>query len=555
MEHQLICERTRHQVIFRPGRGAFALPTLLMITTILLLIAGAIGQLGFTNLHTSHQDHDANEALFAAEAGLVAAADELSQNGKVDPKLEAELPNGAKYRVQSFINDKTLPMDTVHGVKIPPGTIYLHSLGTSRDGRTKESGLLLKKGHGFFRVGALGRTFDMANSDFDAFSSDQADYPSSVVNDAMIAASNSDSGTVFDLTGTAVQGGIFVGAGGDAGTSIVADGSSSVARQGSLTQPLEVDKVVIPDLSDGDGDGSTGDDDGDHSITFPNVSDFRVEKVGDELRLTYEESGSTQFQMIIQDDGAFTIENESVFGHHESAIGNLQEGWGTITQSSGDDSPPQIIVLDDNAFMYNSRDVGRAVALSPDGTLHFTQGDTTDTLPLPGWAFGADGPPSVENPDVLTGGEYDTVTINAGQTELESGETFVVDSLEITSGGALALPEDAESVNIYVRNSLILDGDDALLNDTRKAPKLNIFYLGEDDVQLRGGSMAYFTLFAPDADLVLSGTESSKTDFYGALVGKTIEVSHANFHFDLATMGIGKGTSGEHLEILARPRY
>jgi hypothetical protein len=333
------------------------------------------------------------------------------------------------------------------------------------------------------------------------------------------------------------------------------DGSSSVARQGSLAQPLEVDPILVPELpyaeveDDGSGDG------GDHSISFPNVPDFRVERMGDELRLTYGESGNTQFQMVIQDDGAFTVENEGAFGHHESAIGNLQQGWGTITQSSGEDSPPRILVFGDNAFSYMSRDTGRVVSLTPNGTLQFTQGDTSDSIPLPGWAFGQDGPPSVTNPDLLTGGEYENVTIDSVQTELESGQTFVVENLVITSQGALALPEEAESVNIYVRNSLILDGEDALLNDTRKAPKLNIFYSGTDEVQLRGGSMAYFTLYAPDADLRMNGGEESRTDFYGALVGRTIEVNQANFHFDLATLGIGKGTSGENLNILARTRY
>ena len=46
---------------------AFALPILLLVMVILLLLATAIGQLGFTNLHVSHLDHDANEALFAFE--------------------------------------------------------------------------------------------------------------------------------------------------------------------------------------------------------------------------------------------------------------------------------------------------------------------------------------------------------------------------------------------------------------------------------------------------------------------------------------------------------
>lgn len=535
---------------------AFALPTLLIVMTILLLIATAIGQLGFSNLHLAQSEHDANEALFASEAGLVEAAERLKREGEINPVFEQALPNGASYKVRTFVNDTTSSMETVRGVRIPVGTTYLHSLGTSANGRTRETGLLLKKGFGFFQVGALGQGFNMDQTNFDAFSSEQSDYPASIVNDAMIAASNSDSGTIFELNETDVHGGLFVGVGGDASSSISADASSNIARQGSLTEPIEVPTVVVPDLSGGDGGDDSGDDSGDQSLTFPNVPNFRVERVGDELHLTYEESGRTEFQMVVQENGDFTIDASAPFNGTESAIGNIQQGWGTITQSAGQDTPTQLIVPGDNAFYFRSRDNHRIVGLDADGNLSYSQGGASDTVELPGWAFGTGGPPSLTNPDLLTGGEYENVTINADhQTELQSGETFVVENLEITSGGAIALPSDAETVSIYVKNRLVLDGDDTVLNDTRRAPKLNIFYLGDEKVELRGGSRAYFTLFAPDADIELSGTAQTSTDFFGALVGRNIELNHANFHFDLATMGIGQGGSGERYEVVAKPRY
>ena len=104
----------------------FALPTLMMVMMILLLVATTIGYVGFSSLRVSEMDHDSNEALFAAEAGLVAAAEELSRNGVVADPFELELPNGTKAKVTTFINETIAPMKTVHGVEIPPGTVYLH---------------------------------------------------------------------------------------------------------------------------------------------------------------------------------------------------------------------------------------------------------------------------------------------------------------------------------------------------------------------------------------------------------------------------------------------
>ena len=109
-------------------------------------------------------------------------------------------------------------------------------------------------------------------------------------------------------------------------------------------------------------------------------------------------------------------------------------------------------------------------------------------------------------------------------------------------------------MTIYVTHSLSVEGEDALLNASRLAPNLKIYYTGEQDVNLSGGAHAFFTLVARDANISLKGPDGIRTQFFGALVGKDLEVKNAAFHYDTATSGIGTGTSGTSLSLLHRHR-
>lgn len=531
----------------RPISPGFALPALLLITTILLLVATAVGQIGFTSLKVAAHDRDADQALFAAEAGLVAAAEELTRTGELTQPFAASLPNGAEYEVLYFHNDTTEPMVTVREVEIPPGTVFLYASGLAQE-RTRNSGILLKSGGGLFRVGALGDGFVLADSTFDSFSSEQGDYPSSLLSDAMIAATNQTSGELFAVTGTQVDGGLFVGPGGDAAQLITADGSSTISRQGALPQELDVPAVVVPDLPDADVEGDG--DDGDGSVTSPDIP-FTVARTSSVITLDLNVPGG--FSMEIQPDGSFTIDNVS-----ETAYGSLQTGVYNINQPPDLDVPARMFIFGETAFSFRSRDNARNVTVT-DTEITVVEGGVAYTMPVPDWLNGGGGgpvgTPSVTNPEELVEGRYQDVTINTGETDLVGGTTVVVDNLDIITGGALALPSGSEPVDVYVTGTLVVDGEDAIVNNTRKAPNLNIHYLGDQDVQLSGGSQAYFTLYAPEADISLTGQPGAPTEFFGALIGKNFNVSNANFHFDQATMGIGEGVTGESFAVLARTRF
>ena len=155
----------------------FALATLFTVLFILLVLASAIAEIGFQSLRVSAQDENSGHALFAAEAGLAVAAEEVTTTRDLTQPFERELSNGASYEVSYFVNDSSSPLATVRDIEIPPGTAYLHSVGTAANGQTREAGLLLKVGEGVFRVGALGDDFTMTNSVFDSFDSDVGEYP------------------------------------------------------------------------------------------------------------------------------------------------------------------------------------------------------------------------------------------------------------------------------------------------------------------------------------------------------------------------------------------
>lgn len=180
----------------------------------------------------------------------------------------------------------------------------------------------------------------------------------------------------------------------------------------------------------------------------------------------------------------------------------------------------------------------------------------TSDVPLPGILTdvldgGAD---SVRNPDALGEGDYGDVKIDeSNRTVLDSG-VYVMKRLEITGAGQLTLPQGKQAT-IYVTEHLSATGQDALVNDTKLPPNLKIFYTGGDPIVLSGGSQSYFTLVAPKAQVQMIGPDAAHpTTFHGALVGKSVDVENTNFHYDLATEGVGTGTDGSTLSLLSRQR-
>lgn len=551
-----------------------------MLSVILILLTGSVLSLGTGGLRAATHDLGAEQAVYAADCGLVRAADILARegslNGTVDGVLEG---NKASYSVTAYPNTTTSSVEVIPGITIPPGTVYLHSEGMSRNRVRRDAGALFRVGLGAFQVGALAESVIALNATFDAYDSSRetAGYagpgfdPSAKATNQGVLASNNNSGAVFTLTGSTVDGSVFVGPGGRPSENIVRNGNTVISNESTLQSRIEPEAIEVPSLPPGEGE---------EGEFVP--EDPKVRQTYSNLTVTPNGSGSVSFgnscfSMTVQPNGDFiATENPGlpylggslrIEGNiHDMRAGqpatvntganrlggvgfntSIQDGVFNITgswhkfgvNSGGEieaDGGPSAQVGNPQTGSFATQTYSNA----PDWLVHLMTGN--------GGGVDADTPPE------LVAGEYDTVTIDGGTTNLTDDGVYVIKDLNITNGGTLALPTQRGDVAIYVTNSLSVEGQDAIANLTRKAPNLKIFYTGTAPVRLEGGSKSYFTLMAPNADISLIGAEGAPTDFFGALVGKQVRVENAAFHYDTATDGIGSGTDTSALTLLSRHR-
>ena len=529
--------------------GGFALPTLLLVTTILLILAAAIGYSSLSSLMVSNQEHEANQAVYAAEAGLVAAVEELLTSGRLEQPFKGTIANDLGYTVTLFENSGTESMVVAQNVEIPPGTTYLYSEGGLENGKQRQAGLLLKTGLGVYQVGVLGDQFVLRDTLFDTFSSDSENFPEQGHGESLVAASNRNQGDVFTLLESEVEGTLMVGTGGDPNTQISVDAGSSVARKGVLPNLLELDDIQIPETEN------------------PNSSEDPFEQYADSppptvslgrMSLSVDGNGIH----MLSDGLNFEIQSNGDFELRHDPGGALQVVTGNyfLKQAEAQMGRGEFTFLSPNGFRFVGQDAGRVLTYTPnDGNITYDDDGLANatTMQAPDWMqnLGSNLPPSVTNPVELAPGRYAKVTVDSGTTQLVTEGAYVIDELDVSNGGQLRLGADQKDVDIYVKRKLRVEGEDAVLNATRKAPNLNIFYSGEEAVELNGGSQAYLTLFAPEADVNLTGVNGNRTEFHGALAGRNITVSNADFHYDIATLGIGKGITRHYFVPLARHRF
>ena len=341
---------------------------------------------------------------------------------------------------------------------------------------------------------------------------------------------------------------LFVGPGGNPEMGINADATSTINFTGSLNSlmnvpPIELPTVPLPDKGDFD--------DEDTSTTPVQLANTNFNPpVAGEMVIT-----RNCLTLKIKANGDFTA-TES--GPSSTCTGNIFDQ--SVTSANNEFSEPGAIsfnpfqirgnwhhvLLDPSTGVIGAEDFG------PGGDPITSPPPPLVTGPMPGWMGPfLGGPPSSTTGGTLPEGTYDDVTIDTTTTYLEDGGTYVFKDLTINGNGTLTLKEGASNVNIYVTGSISIQGEDAIVNETRLAPNLNIFYTGSDPVSLSGGAQAFHTLTAPNADVLLEGHNAS---FFGAIIAGNLEVRDANFFFDVATQGVGTGMAGTHLQMVARVR-
>lgn len=520
------------------------LPALILISMVLLLLVSLLVSTGTQSLRVSTLSQQSDVATYAAESGLARAVEEFRREGKLPSRFAGELKaSQASFVVTTYKNDGTDPMTIAGGPSIPPSTMYLLSEGASANGTREKAGALFRTGLGAFQAGVVADSLNAENSLFDAYdSSASVDPASSQQPDRGIMASNrvdpAALGPQFSLADTNVKGGVFTAPGSTPAQQIQKSGNTVVSREGTLANPVILEEVELPKISKAGKaqGGATKEGSFDEANYRPGPwqlnggapTDLSVRwNRGTRLFEFFDTGTSPETKVATASAGALqdAAANRSTFDldDHEGRHVHFDFATGTIT--------------------YN--DVAAGVGSVRKGT-----------SPIPAILADAINPKGVEtrNPDKISDGNYDSVTLDAATpTELEEG-TYIIKDLVITDGGRLELPE-GKKATIYVTGTLSAEGENALLNDSRRPTNLKIYYTGNKTVNLAGGSKSYLTLIAPKAEVKLEGPDKAEpTRFYGALVGKTVNVVNAVFHYDVSTDGVGTGTDGSALSLLSRHR-
>lgn len=553
----------------KPRKG-IVLPSVFMVLLILTVAVFAVTTMGTSSLRQTTFAVQDDQALYAADAGLSRALAEYQANsdftnasGSGVKVFSGSIPTtGAHYQVSLYSNDGTTPMKVPGGATIPPNTALLLSEGQSGSKlSTRRSAVLVQKGQGTVQVGSLASMINADNSKFFAFDSrrEAPDFvglgvdPNSIVTQQAVIATNKASGVPVRLNNTEVNGNILIGPGGDPNTQVVKEGTSTTGQIGVLTEKIEIPPVKAPTLPVPDESGEP-----------PTSQSWKPSAAPDHVSFTQSPNGEITiinqcFRCVISPNGDFTVSEDAYGGNGaKSAQGNLLSGQYRNTGSSDFQ-----IDLGEDGFVIGGDWHG--IKLAKDGSLAVDPPSNNDNatwnsgnfqnFTAPNWLVGgifSKIPPDEVNPSELDTGYYGDVEITSGITELVDSSTMVIRNLEISSGGQLNLPKDGRDVTIYVTGTLKVSGLNAILNQTRSAPNLKIIYTGDQPVEITGGASTFVTLIAPDAPITLKGEGSS---FYGALAtNKDLNLIDAEFYYDTATEGVGTGTDGTTMKVLAHQR-
>lgn len=548
------------------------LPAVLCIMVVLFFIIASLTATSTSSLRQTTYYLQDDEALYAADAGLARALAEYQANndfGEVEGSGTTVFSGdvsetGAKYSVNVYSNSTDQPLQVPGGASIPPNTALLVSEGKAQAGRSiRRSAALVQKGLGTVQVGSLANNINAVNSKFQAYDSRKESPgfvgsgvdPSALMTQETVMATNAASGTPINLKDSKIEGNIFVGPGGDPNALVSKTGDSTTGQVGVLTEKIEIPPVEVPALPGDDGNGDP-----------PTPETFKPTAYADHVSISQDANGTITiinqcFHCTIDPNGDFAV-SENAYSNGAAAkyaTGNINTG--SVVNSGGSDfnitlNGDNLSFLGDWHGITINKNPPQITVDSP-GTgagLDWANGPHT-TYNAPSWL--ADNlfqsvPPDLTNPSTLDSGFYGDVTIDSGKSVLQDSTTLVVKNLTIKDSGQLNLPANGKDVTIYVTEKLDVTGMNAILNETRSAPQLKVYYTGKQPVQMTGGASSFLTLIAPDADIKLNGGGST---FYGALAtNKNLTLNDAEFYYDVATEGVGTGTDGTTMKVLSHQR-
>jgi hypothetical protein len=119
--------------------------------------------------------------------------------------------------------------------------------------------------------------------------------------------------------------------------------------------------------------------------------------------------------------------------------------------------------------------------------------------------------------------------------------TYYFHKLTLSGSSSIAFSSYTQHIDIYVSNQLTLSGG-GVMNTGADPTKLSIWGCGGDTSNwaISGGSFAYYSMYAPNHNLAISGA----SNYYGMFVGHDIAISGGSMiHYDHA-LGGGAGATG-----------
>lgn len=146
-------------------------------------------------------------------------------------------------------------------------------------------------------------------------------------------------------------------------------------------------------------------------------------------------------------------------------------------------------------------------------------------------------------PTVLPPGSYRNLTVGAnGVVELSEGTYVLSGNLDMSAGGQLKLPPGGGRVQIYVLGSTVSLSGNSIDNQTSIASNL-VIYGGPNtrQVTITGNGQACFALYAPEADIRITGNGQ----IFGSLVGNSLTMTgNGALHFDRALRRLVNPSAG-----------
>jgi hypothetical protein len=145
----------------------------------------------------------------------------------------------------------------------------------------------------------------------------------------------------------------------------------------------------------------------------------------------------------------------------------------------------------------------------------------------------------------LAPGQYGNLSVSNGTTAHVSEGIYNINSLNLNGKSILYVDSGPVIVNLagasLSGSSPAMDlGGGSMSNSSGLAGNLQFYYAGSQPLELAGGEENYAVVYAPNSPIKLS----SRSQFYGAIVGSTVNVSDGTaIHYDRGLLSSGSNGS------------